>query len=191
LEGFRARGVEVLLLTDPVDDFWIGAAGEYNGKAFRSATQSGTDLEGLKAKDAEEEKSEDASSEGETATLIAALKQNLGEAVKDVRTSSRLTDSPVCLVAGEGDLDLHLERVLKAHGQVQTTSARVLEINPRHPLIRSLAAMVAGAGGADSVADAAHLLLDQARIVEGEPLPDPVAFTRRLAAVMEKGLTSS
>ncbi len=85
-------------------------------------------------------------------------------------------------------MDMHLERLLKQHQRVAHTTSRVLELNPKHPLIRALAKLVGKDGSADDLADAAHLLLDQARIVEGEPPPDTAAFAKRLAAVMQKGL---
>jgi molecular chaperone HtpG len=119
------------------------------------------------------------------------LKQALGDLVKDVRRSQRLTDSAVCLVAAEGDIDMHLERLLRQHRQLDPAlvTPRILEINPRHPLIRRLAAVAADASReASEMADAAYLLLDQARILEGETLTDPLAFSRRLSTVMERGL---
>ena len=123
--------------------------------------------------------------------LVAALKMALGESVKDVRTSDRLTDSPVCLVADDNDMDLRLERMLRQHRQLgaDAVTPRILEINPKHALIRRMADRAAGAAADDAVlADAANLLLDQARIVEGEPVADPMAFMRRMTAIMEKGL---
>ena len=121
-------------------------------------------------------------------SLVAVLKDTLGEAVADVRESERLTSSAVCLVASDGALDMHLERILKQHGQLEQVSARVLEINPDHPLIKKLAKAAGGEGAAKSLEDAAHLLLDQARILEGETLPDPAGFAKRMAAAMERGL---
>ena len=112
----------------------------------------------------------------------------LGDAVKDVRASERLTDSAVCLVADEGDMDMHLERLLKQHRQLDTAAKRILEINPRHTLIERLAASVGEAGASDQLGEFAWLLLDQARILEGEQLPDPPAFARRLASLLERGL---
>ena len=190
LEGFRAKGVEVLLLTDPVDEFWIPSVGAYKGNAFKSAAMAGADLGGLKADADAAAASADATAEaapaGELDALIAALKLALGDLVKDVRPSERLTDSAVCLVAAEGDMDMYLERILRQHRQLDPAMAtpRILEINPRHPVIRGLAARAADG----DISDAAHLLLDQARIVEGEPVVDPAAFARRLSAVMASGL---
>ena len=189
LEAFRARGIEVLLLTDPVDEFWVPAVGTFDDKPFRSATRGDIDLDAIAGADATADASEKAD-DGALASLTALLKLELKDAVKDIRTSHRLTDSAVCLVADEGDMDMHLEKLLRQHQQVDALSARILEINPAHPLIRSLAATVAAKGGdaSASVAEIGWLLLDQARIVEGEALPDPAAFSRRLASVIEKGL---
>jgi len=192
LEGFRARGVEVLLLADPVDDFWLQTVQEFDGKPFRSVTRAGVDLAAIPLAGAAKPEAETADGlrDADIATLAALLKQHLGEAVKDVRRSERLTDSAVCLVADEAGLDMHLERMLNQHRQLDRLSPRILEINPRHALIRRLAGLPRGADSAETLADAAHLLLDQARIVEGEPLPDPAAFSRRLAAMMTRGLAA-
>jgi len=108
----------------------------------------------------------------------------LGEAVQDVRSSSRLTDSAVCLVAGENDLDMNLQRLLKQQGQLTAITPRVLELNPKHALITGLVAKAAESGAADTLKDAAHLLLDQARIIEGEPVTDPAAYAKRMSHIM-------
>ncbi len=203
IEGFAAKGVEVLLMSDPVDEFWLPVVREYQGKAFKSVTRGGAELD--KIADAAED-GEAAAAEGDDAAgpgtdaLIAFVKLALKDEVKDVRTSERLTDSPVCLVADEGDLDMHLERLLKQHRQIDQTSQRILEINPKHSLIRRLsnALEAKGTSGGETGTDgpgapleeAARLLLDQARILEGEPLPDPGAFARRLAMLVERGFTA-
>jgi molecular chaperone HtpG len=186
LEGFRARGVEVLLLTDPVDDFWMPALGDYKKHPFKSVTRGQADLD--KLGQAEPKPAADAKQDGAVASLVALFKLSLGDAVKDVRASNRLTDSPVCLVADEGDLDMHLERLLKQHRQLSAEAKRILEINPGHPLIARLGELVGREGAADQLGDFAWLLLDQARILEGETLPDPAAFARRLSSVLAKGL---
>jgi len=192
LEGFRAKGVEVLLLTDPVDEFWIPSVGAFKDKPLKSVTRGGAaDLAKIKTADEEQKPDEDKKTdEGKVASLIAIFKLALGDTVKDVRTSERLTDSPVCLVADEGDMDIHLERILKQHRRLDMTAKRILEINPRHALIARLAGQVGIAGASDSLNEFAWLLLDQARILEGEQLPDPTAFARRLSALLEKGLVS-
>jgi len=190
LEGFRAKGVEVLLMTDPVDEFWIPAAGTYKGKPFKSVTRGGADLGAIKTAEAAEAKAEETGAFAEVGGLIALFKLALKDEVKDVHVSERLTESPVCLVAGEGDMDIHLERLLRQHKQLARESKRILELNPRHPLIRRLAADVRAKGSSERLADYAHLLLDQARIVQGEAPPDPAAFARRLESMLEHGLGS-
>lgn len=185
LEGFAAKGVEVLLLTDPIDEFWPTAVTGFKDKPFRSVAQGAADLAAVKATEEKAEaEREPPLAEDETSRLIAALKQILGTEVKDVRPSERLRESTVCLVADDGDVSLHLERLLRAHRQAEKSPSRILEINPRHPVIRHLAA--AAADGADAIRDSAWLLLDQARIVEGEPIADPQAFARRLSALMSR-----
>ena len=191
IEGFRARGIDVLLMADPVDQFWLPAVGAYAEKPLRSVTQGAADLDRFAAagtgKDGEASE-KDKAAPGEMDKLIALVKLTLGDAVKDVRASERLTDSPVCLVADEGDLDMHLERLLRQHKQEVPTQKRVLEINPSHDLTRALADMVGRKGTTDALEDAAHLLMDQALILEGEPVPDPPAFTKRLSALVSRSL---
>ena len=190
LEGFRARGVEVLLMTDPIDEFWVQAIGSYKDKPFKSATRGGVDLDKITPpEDRKDEKSEPPPAK--LASLIAIFKLALGDAVKDVRSSDRLTDSAVCLVADEGDMDMHFERLLKQHRQLDTMSKRILELNPRHKLIERLAATVGEAGASDQHSEFAWLLLDQARIIEGEQLPDAAAFARRLSTALERGLSAA
>ena len=193
LEGFKARGIEVLLMTDPVDEFRLPMVGQFDEKPFTSATSGSVDLSKIKnVKDKKEnddkneaKKADDAS----VAKLILALKESLGETVKDVCSSDRLTDSAVCLVAGEGDMDLHLERMLKMQGQMEVpTAARVLEINPAHPLIIKMSEVVNKPAKKTALNDMALLLFDQARIIEGEPVSDPAAFSQRLNSILEQGL---
>jgi len=182
LEGYRKRGVEVLLLNDPVDEFWTAQVGAYQGKKFKSVTRGGADLAKIPLPEGAEKKAPEA--EADVAPLIALLRLTLQDAVKDVRVSQRLTDSPVCLVADENDLDIHLERMLRLHKQIEKESKRILEINAEHPLIRSLVAAVGKGSDNDQLNDAAFLLLDQARLLEGEPIPDPAGFARRMTAVL-------
>jgi molecular chaperone HtpG len=184
LEGFRAKGIEVLLLVDGIDEFWIPAVNEFEGKQFKSVTRGGADLDAVKGDAKAEEKAKEPAAAG-IDNLIAVMKLTLNDAVKDVRVSQRLTDSAVCLVADEGDLDMRLARLLQQHKRLDSLSPRVLEINGTHPVIAALAKAVSG-GKSESVADAAWVLLDQARIQEGETLPDPTAFAKRLGEMMSK-----
>ncbi len=190
LEGFAAKGIEVLLLSDPVDDFWLSTVPDYDGKPFKSVTRGGVDLEKIGEEGEKKEGGEEKQDAADPAidSLIAFVKLTLKDAVKDVRASKRLTSSPVCLVADDGDLDMHLERLLKQQHQLDHTSSRILEVNPGHALGKALAGQVGKDGSGQLVEDAAWLLLDQARIIEGEPLPDAAAFSQRLSKLVEKGL---
>ncbi|GAA0579461.1 molecular chaperone HtpG [Caenispirillum bisanense] len=191
LEGYRAKGVEVLLLTDPIDEFWVANAPGYKDFSLKSVAAGGADLAAIaggaeEEKQAEERKKDEAPAD-QLDGLVTLLKATLGAKVKDVRPSGRLTESPVCLVAEEGDMPMHLERLLRAHKQKDDETPRILEINPTHGLIKHMAGR-ATAGATPELEDLAFLLLDQARIVEGEAPTDPIAFGKRLARVMAKGL---
>jgi molecular chaperone HtpG len=193
LEGFKAAGVEVLILTDPIDEFWMPSVGVYQEKQFKSATRGGADLDKFKPDEKDDDKkAEDKADTPALDALFARFKEALGEQVKDVRASDRLTDSAVCLVADEGDLDIHTEQLMKRHAQLQGggPTPRILEVNPSHPLIKRLGELAVSDTSGDSMADAAFLLFDQARIMEGEGVADATEFARRMASMMEKGLVS-
>ncbi|MEK0081853.1 molecular chaperone HtpG [Benzoatithermus flavus] len=190
LEQALAKGVEVLLLDDPVDDFWLPEVKDYQGKPFRSLTRGEVDLSAIKAEGEAEKESEPKLDDEALKRLIARLKTALGEEVTDIRSSKRLRDSAVCLVADEHGLDLRLERFLKQHSQIDRLSKRVLEINGQHELIRRMAEMAKDETKGLQFDELARLLLDQARIVEGEPIPDPGAFSRRMSTFLAKGLAA-
>jgi molecular chaperone HtpG len=185
LEGYRAKGIEVLLLTDPIDEFWIPAVEKFDGKEFKSVTRGGADLDKIKAA-ADAKPAENKPAAEGIDNLIALMKLTLKDAVKDVRLSSRLTDSAVCLVADEGDMDMRLARLLKQHRQLDSTLPRVLEINGSHPLIAALAKAVTSGSKKEAVGDASWVLLDQAKLQEGESLNDPVTFGQRLAGLLQQ-----
>ncbi|GAC1345317.1 MAG: molecular chaperone HtpG [Acetobacteraceae bacterium] len=177
LEGFRARGVEVLLLTDPVDAFWPERLGEWEGKKLRSVTQGAADLSKLEPT---------AAPEGEAADvekLLPALKAALGEAVADVRTTDRLVESAVVLAAAGFGPDLQMQRLLRRHGKAGMNLPPTLELNPRHTLIHGLAAR---AEAGEDVSDAAHTLLDLARVQDGDMPIDPAAFARRITEALAR-----
>lgn len=184
IEAFRAKGVEVLFMTDTIDEFWIPMQSDFKGKKIKSVTRGSSDLSKVAGQetDKKEEKSESME------TLIARLKIILEGEIKDVCLSERLVDSPVCLVAPEGEVDIHMQRLLKKNQGYEGTGRHVLEINSRHPVIARLQILVANDAMSDVLKDAAFLLLDQARIIEGEPLKNPAEFARRMSRVMEKGL---
>jgi len=181
LEGFKKRGVEVLLLTDHVDDFWVNVVPEYKGKPLMSVTKSNQQLDKIE----ETSKLENPASEN-VAPLIEILKKIYGEQVKDVRETNKLSGSAVCLAVDEGAMDIRLERFLREQKQLTSTQPKILEINPEHIIIKSLAKKIeAGANETDqSVCDAAFLLLDQAKIMEGEEVSDPVEFSERINRFM-------
>ena len=189
LEQALAKGVEVLLLDDPVDEFWLQEVKEFQNHQLRSLTRGEVDLSAIKG-EAEPAKAEEALDDTELKRLIARLKASLGEEVTDIRVSKRLRDSAVCLVAEDHGLDLRLERFLKQHSQLDKLSKRVLEINGQHELTRRMAGMSTDEAGGVQFDELARLLLDQARIVEGEPIPDPGAFSRRMSSFLAKGLAA-
>ena len=180
LEGFHARGLEVLLLSDPVDAFWPERLHSYNDKTLRSVVYSHGDLEKFSTDN--EETVEAANVD----TLVPALKEALGDAVKDVRSTVRLTNSAV-VITSEGGPDLAMQRLMRRSGQALPETLPILEINPRHPLIKALAQRVEKK---ESIQDLARVLLDLARVQEGEPLPDPTGFARLLAGLLAGAATA-
>jgi molecular chaperone HtpG len=190
LEGFVKRGVEVLLLSDSVDEFWIAQTDAFDGKKFKSVTRGGADLDKIAPEDKKDETKPE-ESPSDAAALIALFRLSLGEQVKDVRESQRLAESAVCLVADDSDIDIHLERMLRQHKQLGFSAKRILEINPAHPTIKSLVVALTKAEGDTAVqarlGEAAKLLYDQARIVEGDKLEDPAAFAKRLSQALADG----
>ena len=185
LEGFKARDLEVLLLPDPVDAFWVSTAAGYEGKPFKSVTQGAADIKLVPLKEGAAEPSS-----GEVgpqvATLLATMKQILADAVEDVRASDRLSESPVCLVAPEFGPDRRMERIMAQNGRGGGLSKPVLEVNPTHPLVTALAGKASDGGDKRAVEDAAWLLHDEARILDGELPTDAPAFAARLRRVLER-----
>ncbi|MBI1215857.1 MAG: molecular chaperone HtpG [Alphaproteobacteria bacterium] len=197
LEAFRAKGVEVLFMTDTIDEFWLPMQDSYKQKKLKSITRGSAELSKVKSgKDetTEEEKKtpeEKQAAQDATEKLIAALKDILKDEVKDVAVSERLVDSPVCLVAPENDVDIHMQRMLKKSQGYEGKHQHVLEINDKHPVIARLKTLAANDPKSTLLRETALLLLDQARIVEGEPLANPSEFVRRMNMAIEKGLVAS
>ena len=178
LEVFRKKGIEVLLLTDRVDEWMVSNLPEYEGKALVSVAKGQLDLGALED---EAEKAEQTKTAEEFKPLVERVKAALGERAKDVRVTLRLTDSPACLVVEEGDMGMNLERLLKAAGQsVGPGSKPILEVNPHHALVERLGAETDEA----RFADWANLLFEQAMLAEGGQLEDPGSFVRRLNGLM-------
>ncbi len=191
LEGFAARGVEVLLLADPVDNFWVTTALGFDGKPFQSITQGAPDLTAIPLLDDKAPAPDEETPGAETAELVGRLKGVLEDAVSDVRVSTRLVESPACLVAAEAGPDRGLGKLLeKQAGEAGTRP--VLEINAGHPLVKALEARSRPADGeADGPGfeDLAWLLLDEARILDGLVPADPVKFSERLNRLVLAGLS--
>jgi len=177
LEIFRKKGIEVLLLTDRVDEWMAAHLTEFDGKPLQSVAKGGLDL-GKLADEAEKKEQEQAA--GEYKDLLERIKKALGEKVKDVRVTHRLTESPVCLVSDEQDMSMHLERMLKAAGQTVPTAKPIMEVNPQHPLVERLKQE------ADETrfGEWSGLLFDQALLAEGGTLEDPAGFVKRLNQLM-------
>ncbi|MET3841191.1 molecular chaperone HtpG [Bradyrhizobium sp. OAE829] len=180
LESATARGIEVLLLTDPVDAFWTSAPLDFGGKPLKSLSQGDIDFALIPLMDDKADDKKEESTTDEAAT-IAVIKDTLGERVSDVRASQRLTSSASCLVAGGDGRDRQLERLLAMQNQ-GSVSKPILEINLRHPLVAAIA------GAKDAAADLSFLLLEQAQILDGELPEDPAAFASRLNQLVLRGV---
>jgi molecular chaperone HtpG len=180
LEGFRARGLEVLLLADSIDSFWTMNAPAFDGKTFKSITQGDVDLTLFPAED--QELASDNQVSTELKEYLTFAKQELADEVSDVRVSERLTESAVCIVAPENGYDRNMERLLQGSGRIQERSKPILELNAANAVIKAIAV------SKDAVlrSDAAFLLLDQARILDGDRPSEPREFAARLQRVLGK-----
>jgi len=173
LEAFKAKGIEVLLMSDRIDEWMVGSLGEYEGKKLQSVAKGEVPLD-----EADKKKQEEATKEAEP--LLKKLKELLGERVGEVKVSARLTDSPSCLALSDYEMAPHLARLLREAGQDLPESKPTLEINPAHALLKRLDTEADTA----KATDLANLLLEQAEIAAGAPLPDPAAFVQRMNRVL-------
>ncbi len=186
LEGFTAKGIEVLLLTDPIDEFWPQVFTEWDGKKILPIAYPDKDFEQIKSLN---EATGESLEEGMQKLLLDRVKTVLKDQVSDVKITTRLNKSPVALVAGQGQMSIHLERLMKQHGQKQLfASTRILELNPRHTLVKKLAQAILDKADEEKINNAVWILYDEARAIEGEPLVDPAGFIEKINAFMEKGL---
>ena len=179
LEIFRKKGIEVLLLTDRVDEWLLSHLYEFEGKALQSVAKGAVDLG--KLQDEDEKKQAEAVAESFKPTLDK-LKEALKDRAKDVRTTTRLVNSPACLVVEEGDMSGHLARMLKQAGQSAPKGQPILEVNPEHALVKRLAALLES--DTEHFADLAHILFDQAALAEGGQLDDPAAYVARVTKLL-------
>ena len=188
IEGFTARGLEVLLMTDTVDEFWLQQISEFDGKKFQSITKGSVDLDKFDKKEDKPETAKEENTNVDMDALTTYLQTQLSEHIAFARTSRRLVDSPVCLVADDGGVDMHMEQVLKIQQKYEPNRKPVLEINPKHKLVQKLSDMAQNDKENALLKDAAQMLYDQALIIQGQPLPDRSGFAKRMANFMEKGL---
>jgi molecular chaperone HtpG len=175
LEGFKKKGVEVLLLTDRVDEWMLSHVQDFNGKPITNITKGAAGLDALQD---EAEKAEAAKIAEDLKPLVESIKAALGDAVKDVRTTARLTDSAACLVVEDGEMSGYLARMLKQAGQAAPNNKPILEINPNHALVARMQTNAA------QLPALAQLLLDHATLAEGGQLEDPAAYVQRMTALL-------
>jgi len=185
MEGFRAQGVEVLLLTDPVDEVWVDAVGEFEGKPLRSVAKGEIDLDAQDDEQAGDEREKQAEA---YAGLLDWMKEKLGEDVKDVRLSARLTVSPACVVSDSHDLTPALENMYRAMGQEIPPTKRILELNPGHPLVESLHQAFQDREDRTELAETAELLYGLAVLAEGGRPKEPGRFVKLVAEQLERAL---
>ncbi|MFN3617135.1 MAG: molecular chaperone HtpG [Aquabacterium sp.] len=174
LELFKKKGIEVLLLTDRVDEWLLSHLYDFDGKPLQNVTKGAVDLGQLQDEE-EKKKAEEAAATFKP--VLERLKNALGERAKDVRVTTRLVDSPACLVTESGDMSAHLARLLKQAGQSAPEVKPILEVNPEHALVKKLEA-------SEHFDDLAHILFDQALLAEGGQLDDPAAYVRRVNALL-------
>ena len=187
METFIKNDIEVLLFTDPVDEFWVPNITEYKKCNFKSITKGSIDIDKFKNK---ENKKSDIKKDSNIDKLIAYMKTHLGEKVKDVKISNRLTDSPVCFVAEENAMDIHLENLLKKHKHLDQVSTKVLEINPDHIIIKNLSKLdFKNENNKNKCAEISDMLLNQAKIIEGIPLEDSKSFCNSINNLMVKDIS--
>lgn len=183
LEGYKARGLEVLLLSDPIDEFWPQTLTEYQGKTVKAVGAGAKEMEAMPVSDGSQE--QDKAPEEDMNALIAFAKEIIGDEVKEVRATDRLTKSAAALSTGDGEVSIHLERLMRQHNQPSLyASNRYFDLNPRHALIKLLARRVKEKEKTEQNKALVCVLYDQAKIIEGEPIKDPAAFSDYVTSFM-------
>ncbi len=191
LEGFKSKGIKVLVMADPIDQFWLSMAGQFKEKNFISITQGEIDLDNIKS-DKKDPKNKDTKKDDvdkKFTNLIAHLKASLGQNVKDIRLTSKLTDSPACLVADKGDMDVAMENLMKQRDPNYQGAPRILEINPEHALVEKMNKLLSDKKHNNLVDDAGTLLFEQARMMEGKLPSDPTKFAKIMNNFLVKGVS--
>ena len=191
LEGFKSKKIPVLIMTDAIDQFWLPMVGSFKEKKFTSITQGQINLDDLDEKNKDkkkDDKNEKEKKDKEYVDLVAQLKVVLGDQVKDIRLSSKLTDSPVCLVADEGDMDIAMEQLMAQRDTNYKGAPRILEINGDHSLIKNMKSLLSKKENNDLVSDAGTLLFEQARLMEGKMPADPAQFSKIMNQFLLKAI---
>ena len=191
LEGFKSKGIKVLVMADPIDQFWLSMAGQFKEKNFVSITQGEIDLDNIKS-DKKDPKNKDTKKDDvdkKFTNLIAHLKASLGQNVKDIRLTSKLTDSPACLVADKGDMDVAMENLMKQRDPNYQGAPRILEINPEHALVEKMNKLLSDKKHNNLVDDAGTLLFEQARMMEGKLPSDPTKFAKIMNNFLVKSVS--
>ena len=191
LEGFKSKNIPVLIMTDAIDQFWLPMIGSFKEKKFTSITQGQINLDDLDAKTKDKKPNDKEEKEKQDklfVDLIAQLKVVLGDQVKDIRLSSKLTDSPVCLVADDGDMDIAMEHLMAQRDTNYKGAPRILEINGDHLLIKNMKSLIEKKDNNDLVSDAGTLLFEQARLMEGKMPADPAQFSKIMNQFLLKAI---
>tara|TARA_B110000003_G_scaffold191967_1_gene190749 strand:+ start:2677 stop:4566 length:1890 start_codon:yes stop_codon:yes gene_type:complete len=191
LEGFKSKNIPILIMTDAIDQFWLPMIGSFKDKKFTSITQGQINLDELDEKNKDKKsvsKEQKEKQDKEFIDLIAQMKVVLGEQVKDIRLSSKLTDSPVCLVADDGDMDIAMEQLMAQRDTNYKGAPRILEINGDHSLIKNMKSLLSKKENNDLVSDAGTLLFEQARLLEGKMPADPAQFSKIMNQFLLKAI---
>ncbi|MBN1309022.1 MAG: molecular chaperone HtpG, partial [Chitinispirillaceae bacterium] len=182
LEVFKSKSIEVLFMTDPIDEWVVGDIYNYDGKQLKSVMQGDLDLGDL----GKEEKDARKKSESKFKKLSERIKNILADKVKEVRITTRLKDSPACLVSEANAVGVHMEKLMKAMGQTVPESKRILEINAEHPILANMHARYSADPKNPDLEEWVHLLYEQALIAEGQMVPDPMAYSKRVNNLLVK-----
>jgi len=188
IEGFLSKGIDVLLFTDTVDDFWVNVNGRYKDVPIKSVTRADIDLDKTDPAENKDDKKESSKENNDSSNekLIGYFKETLGDLVKDVKISKKLTSSPACLAVGEGAMDIRMERFLIEQKQLSAASSKILEVNPNHKIVQKVLSQIDNTEYKEENKQLVHLLFDQACVIEGQPVEDAGAFARRLNYFLEK-----
>jgi molecular chaperone HtpG len=188
IEGFLSKGIDVLLFTDTVDDFWVNVNGRYKDSQIKSVTRADINLDEANEAQNNETTKDDLAENDDFSNekLISYFKQSLGSLVKDVKISKKLTLSPACLAVGEGAMDIRMERFLIEQKQLSAAASKILEVNPNHKIVKKIVSQIDSQDCEEENKQLVHLLFDQACVIEGQPVEDAGAFAKRLNYFLEK-----